>query len=126
MDNQQNIQNSAQDLGTQQPEGGYMEVKSNKRGFAVASLILGIVSVVCCCISYAGLAMAILAIIFAVVSKRKMGYFDSLAVAGLILGIVGTVFGATVVLVDVLSRFGYFGDLEDLFEEAMKQYEAEL
>ncbi len=126
MDNQQNIQNSAQDLGTQQPEGGYMEVKSNKRGFAVASLILGIVSVVCCCISYAGLAMAILAIIFAVVSKRKMGYFDPLAVAGLILGIVGTVFGATVVLVDVLSRFGYFGDLEDLFEEAMKQYEAEL
>ncbi len=126
MDNQQNFHNSAQDLGTQQPDGGYMEVKSNKRGFAVASLILGIVSVVCCCISYAGLAMAILAIIFAVVSKRKMGYFDPLAVAGLILGIVGTVFGATVVLVDVLSRFGYFGDLEDLFEEAMKQYEAEL
>ncbi len=116
--NSQNEQNGGDNL--QYAYQSYMEVRSKSRGFAVASLVLGILSIVCCCLTYAGLAMAVLAIIFAAVSRKKMGYFDPLALAGLILGIIGAVFGVSVIVTDILSRAGAF---DAYLEEYFKQFE---
>lgn len=71
--------------------------KKPQNGFAIASLVLGIVSVLCCCcccfadtlgLIVMGVA-AILAIVFAFLSKKNTnGKMDGKAIAGLILGIV--------------------------------------
>ena len=101
-----------------------MDVKSRNRGFAVASMILGIISIVCCCSYYVGLTAAVLSIVFAVVSRVRMGYFDGFAVAGLITGIIGVVFGVALLVVDLVFiealeeyiRTNY----PDIYEEAFK------
>ena len=74
--------------------------KKPQNGFAIASLVLGIVSVLCCCcccfadtlgLIVMGVA-AILAIVFAFLSKKNTnGKMDGKAIAGLILGIVAIV-----------------------------------
>lgn len=75
------------------------EEKKTKNGYAIASLVLGIVSILsccCCCANVFGLlAMgitAILAIVFAFVSKKNAGgKMDPKAIAGLVLGIASVV-----------------------------------
>jgi F0F1-type ATP synthase membrane subunit a len=72
---------------------------AQKDGYALASLVLGIVAVLCtCCCCASALAIipmgicAILAIVFAFVSKKNSnGKMDKKAVAGLVLGIVAMV-----------------------------------
>ncbi len=98
-----------------QNQNGYsyrtvMDVKSRNRGFAIASMVLGIISIVCCCSYYVGLTAAVLSIVFAVVSRVRMGYFDGFAVAGLITGIIGVVFGVALIVVDIM------------FVEAIEEY----
>ena len=67
-----------------------MQYKS--RGWSVASFVLSLISVVCCCAWYISGFLAIIGIIFAIVSRKNLGYFDELGIAGLILSIFGLVF----------------------------------
>lgn len=66
-----------------------------KNGYAVASLVLGIASLLlccCCCANVFGLIpmgiCAVLAIVFACLSKKDGGKMQPIAIAGLVLGIV--------------------------------------
>ncbi len=68
-------------------------LKARTRVWSVVSVLLGIISVLLCPFYYVSLPIAVAAIITAVVSQRLLGYFDGLAVGGLIIGIVGAVFG---------------------------------
>lgn len=63
--------------------------QKQSKGFAIASLVLGIVSIVCCCLEVVSVVCSILAIVFAVLSRRQLGEFHGMAIAGLICGIVG-------------------------------------
>ena len=63
-------------------------------GFAVASLILSIFSVVCCCTGPIALIPACLAILFAIVDRVRAKSFRGLAVTGLIIGIIGLIVSA--------------------------------
>lgn len=64
-------------------------------GKAIASLILGIFSLVtCCCYGVTSLVFGIAAIVLAVLSKKdNMGQMPGMAVAGMIMGIIGIVSG---------------------------------
>ena len=64
-----------------------MEDKKMKSGMPIASLVLGIISVVANLFWYITLPTGILAIIFGAKSAKKLG--SKLGKAGLILGIVG-------------------------------------
>jgi len=67
------------------------EPKSN--GYNIASLVLGILSIVCCCLyGVVSLICGILSIVFFVISKKN-GNANGLAVAGLICAIFGLVLG---------------------------------
>ena len=57
-----------------------------KKGLSIASMVLGIVSLVLCCIVYISVPCALLAIIFAEVGMKKGG--KGMAIAGLVLGII--------------------------------------
>ena len=83
------------------PYGGFEPAqKKSQNGYAIASLVLGIVSVLCCCcccfadtlgLILMGVA-AVLAIVFAFLSKKNTnGKMDGKAIAGLVLGIVAIV-----------------------------------
>lgn len=62
--------------------------QSNYRGYSIASLVLGICSILCCTGCLIGLACGILAIIF--YRKEKIdGYDNGLMKAGLVCGIIG-------------------------------------
>ena len=71
-----------------------MQYKS--RGWSVASFVLSLISVICCCMWYISGILAVLGIIFAIVSRKNLGYFDGLGIAGLVLSIFGLVFAAFV------------------------------
>lgn len=62
------------------------EVKKESKGFSIASMVLGIISLVLLCIWYISLPCSILAIIFSIVGMKKGG--KGMAIAGLVTGIV--------------------------------------
>lgn len=44
---------------------------TDKNGMAVASLVLGIIAVCCCCVSGLSLVLGILAIVFSILSRKN-------------------------------------------------------
>ena len=59
-----------------------------QKGMAIASLVLGILSVVCC-----GWLLGLLGIIFSVQGKKKAPSMKGMCTAGMVLSIIGLVFG---------------------------------
>ena len=74
-----------------------MTPKPKTLGWSVASMVVGILSVVCCCFGYTGVIFGIGAIILSIVARKTLGYFEGMSIAGLVLGIFGLVFGAAIV-----------------------------
>jgi len=89
-------------------------------GWSVVSLVTGIISVICCCLGVTGIIFGIVAVVSAVISRKVLGYFDGLSIAGLILGIFGLVFG-----VAILISLSALGDefWDSYMEEFWKAYE---
>ena len=100
--------------------------KKNKNGYAIASLVLGIVSILsCCCCCSSGLGLifmgvsAILAIVFAFVSKKNSdGKMDAKAIAGLVLGIITVV----VLLCFAVAIVGTYALIDQMPESEMIAY----
>ncbi len=88
--------------GYGRPADMYYEGEPKGTGFAVASLVLGILGVVCCCAWYLSLIFGILSIVFAVVNKKQNGKMSGMALAGLICGIVGVVMVVVVGVFDMM------------------------
>ena len=60
--------------------------------YAIASLVLGILSVFCCCCYYISGIFAILSIVFACIARKKNGgKMPTMALVGLIFAIIGLV-----------------------------------
>jgi hypothetical protein len=62
------------------------------------SLVFGIASVALSIFGWVALSLGALAVIFAVVSRIKLGYFDAKTIVGMMLGIFGIVFGVVMVV----------------------------
>lgn len=69
------------------------EESKNSRIWSVASIIAGVFSVIFCFLPVLGIIFALFSVALSVVSRRVLGYFDGLAIAGLVIGIFGLVFG---------------------------------
>ncbi len=80
-----------------------MEKKNN---MALASMIVGIVSIVMCCCCFLGAGLGSLAVILAMLSKTS-DTFENNAKIGLITGIIGLVLGmiSVVVWIMVIANF---------------------
>ncbi len=79
--------------------------KSKNIGMTVAALVLGIVSVFGAVSGWVGMICGILAIVFSVIGRVKLGYFNGYAIAGLILGIFGTVLGIAQILFEIFLPY---------------------
>ena len=114
MDNNQNNFNENNGNGIN-GDNLFSDVNKNTFGFSVASLVLGIISIVCCCLPYyLPLAISVLAIVFAILHRNYSGSFNGMAIAGLVCGIVGFTIGVTDLLVSIF--------FSTQLEEWAKQY----
>ena len=97
-----------------------MTYMPKKRGWSVAALVLSIVSIVCCCLPVVSIVLGALSILFAIISRINLGYFDGLSVAGLVVGIFGLVMG-------IFTMIGLSSiDWDAFYEEFMREYEKAL
>lgn len=67
-------------------------------GWSVAAMICGIVSAASFLSGISAIILGVLAIVFSLISRKNLGYFDGKAVAGLILGIIGFCFAVSFIL----------------------------
>lgn len=122
-DNNQNEENTSYD----EQDYAFQTLMRNGRpktlGWSVASLVVGILSVVCCFLGWSGLVLGVAAVAFSIISRKQLGYFDGMSVAGLILGIFGFVFGVSMLIAvnfliteEMMEEFWqeYYKQLEDL------------
>ncbi|MDO5574722.1 MAG: DUF4190 domain-containing protein [bacterium] len=92
--------------------------EQSSKGLAIASMILGIVSICCCCIS---LPLGGLGIVLAILSKRENREMLGQAKAGLITSIIGIIIS---IIATVLLMIGSFATAaEDGGETFWKEYE---
>ena len=106
--------------GPNQPAGNY----SRTKGFAIASLVCGICSIVLCCLGFLALLAGIAAIVFGILVLSDTGKNGSLypdcstlrgmAIGGLACGAVGTVIGLSVLVgVPSVLNFVHDGPFDD-------------
>ncbi len=76
-------------------------VVQESKGLSIASMVLGIISVVLFCIWYISVPCAILAIIFGIVGMKKGG--RGMGIAGLVLGIVALAILAVIYLLAAIG-----------------------
>ena len=81
------------------------------RFFSVASLVIGIVSVLLSFTGWWVIIAGVVAVLIGLCSRKNLKYFDGLSIAGIIFGIFGIVFGAGVIFV----MYGPFADVVKTF-----------
>lgn len=117
---QNSSQNGPQDNTTQYYQDPYRDMPPEEpSGMAVASLVLGIISVVISCSGY-NFITAILAIIFGAIHLAKRRSRRGMAIAGIVLGIISIVIFiiAVVVLVAVI---GTNPDIMHMYNEMLNE-----
>ena len=77
-----------------------------QNGYAIAGLVLGILSIVCCCSTYISAAMGVIAIVFFVLDKKNTGKSSGMATAGLVCGI----FGLLMAVISIIVSFTTFSE----------------
>lgn len=112
------------------------EAPKEGKGFAVASLVLGIVGLVlglggiCCCGTLSGLlsiVTSIVGIILAFVAKSK-GFKDVLLNAAMIVNIICLVISVALVIIFAVSVINFInsGEFQRVYEEIIKEIEKEI
>lgn len=99
---------------------------SSSGGFAIASLICGILSLVFCCLGFISLALGAMGILFAVLSNRKGKPMSGMSVTGISTGIVGMALGFFITIYYIfaamlpimLQQPDFREQLDALYEEA--------
>jgi len=127
-DNEETEEKEKNALTTPAPETFYHEITSEKNEneecyyevfnkdkpkyilWSLISAILGGISVICAFFGWGGLIIGAAAVVFAVVSRINLKYFDKISIMGLILGIFGMVFGAAVMILGILVENGTLTD----------------
>ena len=80
-----------------------LSLSARKRFWSLASLTLGILSILLCLVYYVAIPLAICAVVAAFVSRKNFGFFDQITIVGIILGLVGAVFGIFALSLDIIG-----------------------
>lgn len=94
--------------GYNQPQQYYQEPADNSKGFAITSLVLGIVSFFCC-----GTVCSIVGLIFGILSRKKNPVNNGMATAGIVLSIVSLVLGVIILIWSFAVTGSFIGFIED-------------
>ncbi len=126
--NQQNNQANQQDpyyVSSNQPyTPPPRSNRSANNGMSIASMVLGIASIVMCCTGILSLPLGALGLLFAVLTKRKGKAMSGMSIAGMVTSIVGLLLGifmlVYLVVFSIMSEDPTFQNeyLDPLYEEA--------
>lgn len=86
------------------------KTNSEKKGFNITSMILGIVSIVFLCVWYISLPCSIMAIIFSIAGKHYGG--RGMGVAGLVLGIIALVLLVVIVVLAITAGTAFLNSFD--------------
>lgn len=88
----------------------------NTRLFSVISVAFAALSVILSFVPWVGFIFGLVSVGFSLISRKQLGYFEGLALVGLIVGIFGFVFSfAGIILSAVFANSGYFSFWSLLF-----------
>ena len=93
------MDNMNENIYTQYP------IKKKRNSMAIASMILGIVSMVMCCIIYVSVPCAVLSVVLGAVTLRKGK--SAMAVAGIILGAISIAIAVLIFVLIVVGMISY-------------------
>ena len=90
----------------------------DRKGMAIASLILGIISIPLGCCAYLGVIPVIIAVFLGIFSKGAAPRHSSKAIAGIITGAVGAVFGIimTILSLKLMADPDFMAQYKELVE----------
>lgn len=94
---------------TSEGEYAYKKVivknKEKKRTWSVASLVLALISFALMYFGWVSLTLAVISVGCGLISRKNLGYFDKISLAGIIIGIFALVFsGAGLIFADVIAK----------------------
>lgn len=113
--NQQYAQYGKQGYSQQYP--AYVESQDDSNGMGVASLVMGIISLVCC----SSFIFSVLGIVFGIISLSRKKTNNGIAVAGVVLSAVSIIIG--IVIICVLFATGAYADLiNDIYNDPYFYY----
>ena len=97
-----------------------VDAQRNRKGLAIASMVLGIVSLVLFCIWCICIPCAILAIVFGILSLKSNG--KGMAIAGISTGAVGFILMVILYAFIFIVDFGIYSELLDDYESDNYNY----
>jgi Domain of unknown function (DUF4190) len=104
---------------------GYAPAGPKSSGLAIASMVLGIISIVLFCVYYLAFPCAVLALVFGVIARSKIsrgeGSGGGMAMAGIICGLISIVLASTLLIVG-LSLLHYGAPALQKAAQQMQQY----
>ena len=108
---------SGQNPGGQNNYAYEVLLRPKTRVWSVLAIVFGIFSILCCCMNYVGLIIGALAIVFAIISRKTLGYFDTTSIVAIIVAIFGIVLSLAVLFVSfvVLNDPELIAELEALY-----------
>jgi hypothetical protein len=80
-----------------------MGEKNKTRLWSVISLSLAVLALVLCFLGWVGMALCTIALAFAIVSRKMLGYFDRITLASLIVSIFAMVFSIVFTVMNSIS-----------------------
>ena len=89
--------------------------KKGGKGFAIASMICGILSVVCCCLGCVSLVLAIAAVALGIVTLACKYDGKGMAIAGIVLGGLGVIF--FLITIGIGASDGYNEMMDEIMNE---------
>lgn len=103
-------------------EGQNPAPKPSVDGLGIASLVLGVISLCCCCFVEVSALFGGVAIALACISRAKLGRFSGSAVAGLVCGIFGALIGIVALVINAVLFLNpeLASSLESLFSVGLE------
>jgi 4-hydroxybenzoate polyprenyltransferase len=80
-----------------------MGEKNKTRLWSVISLSLAVLALVLCFLGWVGMALCTIALAFAIISRKMLGYFDRITLASLIVSIFAMVFSIVFTVMNSIS-----------------------
>lgn len=101
--------------------------KDPGHGLAIASLVLGIISILSCCCVYLSVLVGVVGVVLAIISKSKSysGTMETMAKVGMTLSIIGVVLSVGYIILGVIMMNSpiYQETYQKTYEEMMKALE---
>lgn len=115
---QQEVINATENTQTNISANTQTEPKKERKGFCIASMVLGIICLVFFCVWYLSIPCGILAIIFGILGVKSTS--KGMAIAGLITGSIGLVVSILIIIFIII--FGMAVGFSEIFDDYDNSY----